>query len=349
MENPTFVKKIIICIDVVIVIMLGTIGSWINEPRKPARLIPDRQKYFNSLMVIGIYFLASFIPLFGGQVSNNVMKSITIFQVHGSLMTLGTQPYIIASMCGQFMDIKEEHQMLVVGFLLSLIQIVVYSRSLMIILQLTLVSWSLFKAMSWLRYNGTVNLTSGLLFLNSSGQFIRFFFSWGTLPTLLFVAFAASINDCSVPIPISHQKSKHQPIGTSIPIMYNGTTALIICYTVFEYIKWFFNSNVLMFIEKLAMGFFIYFMNQNLHKQQGRTGLDLIKQWKSKGYSIKGWRSIPKQGKYIENIIQQCLVQNTMIIILLWLLGYVFQPTVPLTTLLMMTELVQKHVPKTLW
>lgn len=325
---------------------------------KVTHKIPQRQQYLNTVIFTVIALMASEIPLFGGTKTDE--NAEVTFQVSGTLMQLGTQPFVFASMAAPFLfDKEDKHSSDLLGLILSVLMAFQWGyreSSWVGCFQLCVVAWTLLQAEVYLKDRGAISPSTALIFANASRRlglsiFIEpISFTWA----LILLVAVAWIEALSVSVPLTHQKYRHQSTGMELPVMYNSTTALIMYYTLLETIgTWYppamvllpksLQRSVLVAAPCLYIG--VYLINSRLAALNQQTGSDMIQNWKKQKYTLKGWRDPTKMSKYIQNIIDRNVHWNTAFICILWTLGVLYRPSVGITTLFILIGTVKKHRP----
>jgi preprotein translocase subunit SecY len=326
------------------------------------RKIPQREKYLNTVIFTVIALMASEIPLFGGIATDSTSE--VTFKVSGTLMQLGTQPFVFASMAAPFLfdknkDKDSQHSSDILGLVLSVFMAFqwAYRESSWIGgLQLCAVAWALVQAEVYLKDRGAISPSTALIFANASRQLLLSIFvsPVSFVWTLILFVAVACIESLNVSVPLTHQKYRHQSTGMELPVMYNSTTALIMYYTLMETISTWYPPATVLLPRTLSMAVMIaapclylgvYTINNRLASLNKQTGSDLINNWKKQKYTLKGWRDPKKMSKYIQNIIDRNVHWNTVFICLLWTLGVLYRPSVGITTLFILISVVQKHRP----
>lgn len=326
--------------------MLSTLSTFLNmRVDKPTRLITHREKMFHSVICALFVFALSFVPLVGDYSYHK--QTHVHFKVPGTCMALGLQPFVLVSIFVR--KAKKYDETLTLGFLFSILQIVFLYRFSVATLQLIAVSWLCMQIMNWMQWRAKLALPTGLMLLHGCSLFLRP--SIQCLNSMIAVTVLLYLNECKVPVPISHQKVKHRPIGANISIMYNGMSALVHYYMAIELLEWFgilsgtFHASYMSI--PAAFGF-IYVFHLYWHRFKKRSGKDLILAWKKQGYSIKGWHSVDRQAKYVENIIVQCVQQNTLILCCIFMTSLVVGMSCPLPALAVIFNFIEQMSASTL-
>jgi len=326
--------------------MLSTLTNFLNlRVDKPTQLITHREKMFNSVICTLCVFALSFVSLVGDYSYHK--HSHVHFKVPGTCMALGLQPFVLMSVIRR--EAKEYDETLTLGFLFSIVQSVFLYGFSCATLQLVFVAWLCMQIMIWMQWRTEISLSTGLMVLHGCSLFPRP--NIQCVNAIVVLAVLLYLNDCKVPVPVSHQKMKHRPLGANISIMYNGMSALIHYYMTIELLEWFgivsgtFHTS---YCGIPAVFCFIYVFNTHWHKFTKRTGKDLILAWKKQGYSIKGWHSVDRQAKYIDNIIVSCVERNSIVLCSLFLASLVIGMSCPLATLAVMFDFIEQMSASTL-
>lgn len=338
---------------------INIIESYMVYPfEKVRRKIPMREKHLYTFIFTVIALIASEIPLVGG-IRTDYSSEVT-FKVSGTLMQLGTQPFVFASMATPFIFEKEEKQNSnVLGLLLSFFMALQWAwnnSSWFGGLELCFIGWALLQAEVYLKDRGSISPTTALIFANASRKVLLSIFlqpiSFIWMAILIVVV--AWIETLNVSIPLTHMKYRHQSTGMELPVMYNSTTALIMYYTVIETIAtWYPPSRFLMsnrieksvFLAAPMLYIGVYAINKQLSTLNKQNGKDLVQKWKEQKYTIKGWRDPKKMYKYVQNIIDRNIYWNTIFICALWTLSVIYPPSVGITTLFILIGTVKRHRP----
>lgn len=337
--------------------ILDNLEKWLVYPfEKVSRKIPDREKHFNILVFTLFSLLASCIPLWGSHVRDS--GSEISFKIFGSLMQLGTQPFVFSSMVSPFL-FKEPKKSTtnIVGFLLSILMSfhwILTKGSFIGGIELMLMSLFLLNAEFYLEERSLISATTSLIIANASSKIlmsiyfrpIAFIWMW------VLVLLVSWIDSLSVSVPLTHMKHRHQSTGVELPVMYNSTSALIMYYTVFEtFAHWYKPFGIFLPSELdysfLFGAFFvwvgIYVINKKLTDINKTNGRDLVSKWKKQKYTLKGWRDPKKMSKYVQNIVDRNVQWNTVFTCVLWTLSKLFPAPVGVTTLFILISTVKRH------
>ena len=331
------------------------IESYVCYPFEKIRSnIPQRQKYMNTLIFTVLALIASEIPLFGAPHTERTMSEVT-FQVSGTLMQVGTQPFVFASIIASFIQVETSD---IVGFVLSVLMGCHWgyvNSSWIGGFQLCAVSWTLLQAEIYLKARGAISPSTALIFATASRRFLLSIFvePVSFLWTMVLIVSIAWIDRLNVSVPLTHQKYRHQSTGMDLPVMYNSTSALIMYYTLLEtVVAWYppaivllprtlVPSAVLIAAPCLYMG--VYILNARLATIRQQSGKDLVEKWRKQQYTIKGWRDPKKMSNYVQTIIDRNVHWNTVFLCVLWTMGVLYRPSVGITTLFILIGTVQQH------
>lgn len=324
---------------------LDSFDSYVNlNFSKLSTHIPEREKHFNTVVFVVVVLILSEIPLIGSLVTAHTSKSEVVFQVSGTLMELGTRPFMLASLFSSSLPNEYKHSCwgLIVSWLMA-IQWSYANNNIIGGIQLCTVGWCLHQAEVYLDRRGSLSSTGALILANSSSRIVSstgkpLLFIW-TIVMLLIVQW---IHMLHVRIPMISQKQRSQPTAAQLPIMYNSTTALILYYTFVETVaSWYTPFYALLGYTKgiglvVVVPFVwcsIWFINKHLSTAKKRDAKDIIGEWSKQNYTMKGWRNKSAMYKHIQKLISRNVVWNTIIICSMWTLGLACPSAVGVTSL----------------
>lgn len=305
---------------------------------------PSREKHFNTIAVTLICLILAQVPLSTRNNSEIDRLSTVSFRSIGTLMHVGTQPFVSASFVHSLIvDNPRRNQSHICGFLLSLIQSLQWGvkNTKWGGFQLSAMSYLLLRAVIWLEGHGSIGLSTALIFATASQQLLLsvttpLVFVW----TVLLLIVVIGLENVMVTVPLVHQKTKHQ-ISMSLPLLYNSTTALILYFTVVESLvsvvpsAAFLNTPTvsLQSIVGLPCMFGILWrIDQQLPQLQQTTATTVVNKWQKQSYFLKGWRKTGAT-RYVHRIIVRNIQWSSCIVFLLWLLGTLLRPAFGITTL----------------
>ncbi len=335
---------------------IDSISDYVIYPfEKVRRKIPERQKHFNTTIFVALALMLAEIPLVGGiRVDEQTQAT---FRVSGTLMQLGTQPFVFASMLTPVLFKKDEKNAdNVLGLLLSVVmagQWAYHNSSWFGGIELCAVAWALLQAETYLSTRGSVSPSTALIFANGSRRILTtiygqpFSFVW----TIVLFVFVAWIETLVVTIPLTHIRYRLQTTSMPIPLMYNSTSALVMYYTLVETIaNVYAPANVLfaktwsdMLIAAPCFYVGVWFINKRLPSFNQRTAKDLVTGWKKEKYTLKGWRDPSRMYKFVQNIMDRNILWNTIFLCLLWTCTVLYPPTVSVTTLFIMASTIMRQ------
>lgn len=335
--------------------ILDRVETWVVYPFEKARLhIPDREKHLNVIVFTVLALISSRIPLWRGIVADS--DSEISFKVFGTLMQLGTQPFVFASMVGPFL-FKEPRKLslTILGFLLSCFMSIHWgwmNGSIIGCVELMAMSFILLNAEVYLEDRSLISPTTSLLFANGCSKILlsAYFRPISFLWTWVLALIVTWIEHLSVTVSVNHTRHRHQGIGIELPVMYNSTTALVIYYTIFEtFAHWyspfklFLASGGSFLLGACCVCLGVYLINGRLASINNTSGADLISKWKKQKYTLKGWRDPKRMSRHVQNLIDRNVHWNTIFICVLWILGTLSPPSVGVTTLFIMINTVKRH------
>ena len=339
--------------------MLDYIEPYLIYPfQKLRRKIPSREKYLYTTIFTILALSAAEIPLIGAIKKESVSE--VTFKVSGTLMQLGTQPFVFASMVAPLLlDKDNENGTNIIGFLISIFMALhwgIVESNWIATFQLCFVAYVLLQSEVYLKKRGAISPSTALIFANASKRILLSLFisPLSFLWALILMAGVAWIENINITVPLTHMRYRMQTMSMELPVMYNSTTALIMYYTVIEIlssiwtparillannISW----NILISAPMLYMG--VYLINNQLASFNNQTGKDLVQTWKKQKFTIKGWRDPKKMYKYVQNIIDRNVQWNTIFICALWTLGILYRPSVGITTLFILVGTIKRNRP----
>jgi len=348
-------------------------GEYIIYPfEKVSRKISIREKHFNTAMFTLIALMLSEVPLIGGTRTNE-MSEVT-FSVAGTLMQLGTQPFVFASMAAPFIfeepkvvtkgkkkkkkirDTTKDNYPLLLGLALSWLMSFRWGYAIgwFAGIQLALVAVCLLQSMIYLRERGSISPSTALIFAHASKRILvsSYYSPARFIWTVLLFGLVAWIESLHVNIQLQHMKLRKHKTAVPLPVMYNSTSALIMYYTLVECITgWFRPARILLsqqwswtiIITIPIMFAAIWFINKKLPKMNNQKASDLVKQWKEQQLSIAGWRDPKRIHKHVQNIVNKNVLWNTIFLCFLWSLGFIYTPAVGVTTLFILLSTIKRQ------
>lgn len=317
--------------------------------------LTTRVKNFNTVSISIVCIILANIPLFASQAQQHQTTSTVSFSAHGTLMHLGTTPFVFASFVHSlWVEKPKPRQGHVLGFLLSLFQSLQWGlfNNTMGALQLVVMSYILLRLISWSEVHGSLSLSTSLIFATASQQLL-----WTTpllfLWTSLFIVLVVWLEELAVTLPLTHTKTRHQ-VSMQLPLLYNSTTALVIYFTGMETLVTLVPSLSFLVSTTLAphlvvtmpcMLACLLFLDQKLPQLQHTTGKSLVSKWSKQSYALKGWRN-EGAARFVQKIIDTNIQWNSLIVFVLWLLGTLIPPSFGITTLFIVVSTVKKWRPE---
>ena len=178
------------------------------------------------------------------------------------------------------------------------------------------------------------------MYLVSAQVCLERIFYPSTIFTCCYVLCIIVSSSASFPIPISNQRTRHQPISANVKLMYNGTRSITIYFIIVDLLIWF-GADIGYWVENMALILFIFVFNQFWYIYTNKTGKHLLAAWKKQGYSIKGWRSGDMQTKYINRVIVNCIHVNSAVLIGLVAISQIAQPSIQLASICSMIQFLE--------
>ena len=337
---------------------VDSISNYVIYPfEKVRRPIPDREKNFNIFVFVSIALMLAEIPLVGGI--RTVEQTQATFRVSGTLMQLGTHPFVFASMLSPLVlnkkdDKKKDYENLI-GLFLSVImafQWAYNNDSWFGGIELCGIAWVLMHAEIYLEERGSISPSTALIFANGSMRLLMSIYAdpisfvW----TAVIFAFVVWIETLFVTLPLTHMKYRSDTTSMPIPVMYNSTTSLIMYYTLIEGVATAYApASVLMAkstndLMIAAPVFFlsVWFINKKLPSFNKQTAKDLVKNWREQKYTMKGWRDQSRMYKFVQNILDRNIYWNTIFICGLWLCTNFYPTSLSVSTLFIMASVIKR-------
>lgn len=321
------------------------------KPRKKSKTVAVKKE--TSWQVTAVFtlmfFLCSRIPLWTqAQTESTQMDSSMTFSRRNTWMSVGTQPFVLVSMLCQLMGpadtVPSRRQQLVGGLIASLCQAYMSASGIISFLQLIAVSVALMQSMDYVEKHGKMSLSTALIVTHGCMQIVR---STPYQLTMTFLCVGALIflEECSLAVRLSH---KTQRINTSakIKLMYNGTTPLILVYTVLEWITHVTRGLGIDTYDIYGLVIFpsVYYLTQNWPEISQRTGFHVIKDYGKQGYTMPGWRSEKAMGSYFQSRVVKMTNYNAIALCAMAALSMFFQPSVSCGTLLIIVQALTSQV-----
>ena len=283
-------------------------GSYVMYPfKKVTWHISDREKHFNTAVFTIIALMMSEIPLIGG-LRTDEMSEVT-FKVSGTLMQLGTQPFVFASMAAPFLfdkpkDPKDtndtrQHYPNLLGLVMSCAMAFKWgwSNGWLGALQLCLVAYLLLQSELYLQRRSLISPSTALIFAQASKRILISIFLQPVsfIWTALLVCGVAWVESLHVTVPLSHMKTRGHVRSMPLAVMYNSTSALIMYYTALETItSWYgparfltsqrWSKSILMAAPCLWLG--VWKINTHLAGFNNQNARDLVKKWREQTNQI---------------------------------------------------------------
>ena len=257
-----------------------------------------------TLLTIFFFFLAR-VPLFGHK-TVGASESIMTFSRRNSVMALGTSPFVLASMALNLWDSKMENvEVLAAGYVLTIAQALMICSGVVSYIELIIVGWALMNAIHFSDSCGTVGLTTILIVVDGANRIVT---SGGIsiVLSILCVYCMCYINELHIAVRLSHTKSR-QDTSARLPLMYSGTTPLIVYYTVMEWIP-----IDLPFLLCIPC---VYFLSLQWPSINNKTGFALMKEYSENDFTMKGWRSPSAMGMHMDKQVQKLAELNAYVLI----------------------------------
>ena len=323
---------------------------------KVRRKIPDRQKHLNTFIFVSAALMLAEIPLVGGIRKDELTQ--TSFKVSGTLMQLGTHPFVFASMISPMLFDKKEnkHGDNLLGLLLGIVQACQWgynNGSWFGALELCAITFALLQAEVYLEDRGSISPSTALIFANGARRVLVSLWPnpFGCVWTVVVFVFVVWVEKLFVTIPLTHMKSRSETTSMPLPVMYNSTTSLIVYYTVVEALANVYEPAQMLLPRNVydlvvaAPCFYVatWFINRRLPSFNNQTAKDLVQGWRKEKFTLKGWRDPSRMYTFVQNIMDRNIHWNTIFICVLWTLTVLYPTTLSISTLFIMASTIKQQ------
>ena len=285
-------------------------------------------------IAFGLYTLSK-VPLWHSTFEASNM----VFARHGTLMTLGTGPFISSGMAYNLLvKDKNERHALLCGLALSIAQSIYTGMTYGAFASFALIAMSfvLFNAIRICRELGNLDLSSALIVANASQRLYQGDVL-STILTLIIVCAVSFLNGMYIPIGLMHTKSRHVS-SARLPLMYSGNTPLVVYYTLMEFLP---------IHIPLLMGLpIIYGLAMYWPTVANTTGHDLLRGYEEKDFTLKGWRDKKRMGRHINRQVDTLVKYNAAILVAMTVISHYLRPSINCGTLLIVTQVLTSLQPR---
>lgn len=312
-----------------------------------------------------VFVIATFYIILGEiQIyTPNVKREDTIvsYTSDGSLMALGTQPFItiftyhsILQLIGirQFSANNNVFNML--GFVLSLVLSIKLGieYGIQVAILLGIVAYSLSISIG-LTDNRKLKIVSVILFINLCDKLFHQS-TIGIIPgaTIILLCFTFSVmSDFGIGLPFCSTKIKNVTYTHHVPLMLNGTSPMIVYYTLYEGFMSIapgslmskINIDNIIIAEILKTMMFMactYYICWNLDSINGRK---MVKEYKKNNMKLRGWGD-DSSTRFIDSYIKQLKIANVMCLWVFWFSRY-FVTAVDVISVMHCMDLAKEYTP----
>lgn len=314
-----------------------------EEPEQPTRKKSKQKRqprkrstddYVVTVVLTAVFFIISRVPLWGG--TSGLFESDMTFRRANTLMSIGTHPFVTSSMiCGLWDKKMPNFRRLVCGFGLGVVQSIYYSSGVLSAIQLIAMCWILMNAIDYSERHGAISLTTTLIVANASLRILRSDVL-SLAVTMACIVALCYIDDIHVSVALTHTKSRQMTSG-KLRLLYNGTTPLIIYYTLIEWSPW--------SVPFILMVPCVYWLCKVWPTVNETTGFHLIKQYGEDNLTLKGWRSTSAMGFHLDRQVKKLCLNNAIILIVMAAVSTFVQPSVSCGTLLILLQAIKQEQP----
>ena len=311
----------------------------------------EKQKTWKTTALFTLaLFICSRIPLWSP--SEYSFESIMTFSRENTLMTLGTQPFVIVGMISQLLLNNGEiskRQELLGGCFCSIIQSLTIGNGWVAKLQLVAASFVIMNCIDYVGNNGKMNLSTSLIVANGSMRVVKSIVSktgfgldiQNTVILTLCMGILLYLDQLYMSVPLTH-KTKRVNMNYKLNVMYNGTTPLILYYTIEE---WFHNITgygvpfILLFPS-------VFYLTKMWPDVSNNNGYDVMKKLDGQGWTMPGWRSVKAMGTRIQTRVYNLSHYNGIILCGMAAVTSTVLPTISCGTLLIIVQALKEHEPR---
>lgn len=308
----------------------------------------DTVKWMYTIVLSVFAFVLGYVPLYGGFYDNT--NATMTFRKGGTMMTLGTQPFVMAGMIynlvfGSNREGREDKpDSLSVGLILSLGQCINFAVKgyVAAAVQLSCISFLMLNLIHASETLGQLSLSTALIVAQGSSRIVGSDWISNTLSLLCIFSFCY-IHEMHIPVRLKHTKIRTST-SVKLPLLYSGTTPLIIYYTLEEWLSSYTSIFLPIFIALPAIFGLCYYWPQ----VASTTGYDLGKKYAEQDFTLHGYRDASAVGKFLHRQVTRLTYINALILVVMASVTALLSPSASAGTLLIVVQAVQEHMPSSL-
>lgn len=311
----------------------------------------EEEKTWRTTCIFTLFlFICSRIPLWSP--SEYSFESFMTFSRENTLMTLGTQPFVIIGMISQFLlsngDISRRQELLG-GLFCSIVQSLTIGDGWIAKIQLVIASFVIMNCIDHVHTFGKMDVTTSLIVASGSMRIISSIISksgfgldaYNTSVLCVCMGTLLYLDQLYSPLLLTH-KTKRINMNYRLNVMYNGTAPLILYYTLEE---WLFNITGLS-VPFLALFPSVFYITRAWPGMTQTTGYDVMRKLDSEGWTMQGWRSIKAMGARVETRVYNLTYYNSLILCGMAAITSLVLPFVSCGTLLIIVQAIKEHEPR---
>jgi preprotein translocase subunit SecY len=307
----------------------------------------DTVKWIYTIVLSIFAFVLGYVPLYGGfyDKSNATMT----YRKGGTMMTLGTQPFVMAGMLYNLAfgsnrkEREDKPDSISVGLLLSLAQCINFAIKgyVAAAVQLSCISFLMLNLIHISDTLEKVSLSTALIVAQGSLRITGSDWVSNTLSLLCIFSFCY-IHEMHIPVRLKHKKQRTMT-SVKLPLLYSGTTPLIIYYTLEEWLSSYTSIFLPIFVALPAIFGLCYYWPQ----VASTTGYDLGRKYAEQDFTLHGYRDASAVGKFLQRQVTRLTYVNALILVAMASVTSILNPSVSAGTLLIVVQAVQEHMPST--
>ena len=308
----------------------------------------DTVKWMYTIALSVFAFTLGYIPLVGGFYDNT--NATMTYRKGGTMMTLGTQPFVMAGMLynlafgGNKEGREDNPDGLSLGLIFSIGQCAgfAFKGYILAAAQLAIISLALCNAMHFCNKLSTVPLSTALIIAQGALKITKSDWVSNTLSLICIFCFCY-VSEMHIPVRLKHKKQR-ATTSVKLPLLYSGTTPLVIYYTLEEWLA----SYASIYMPILAALPAVFGLCYYWPRVANTTGYDLGKKYAKQDFTLHGFRDASAVGKFLHRQVTRLTFINAMILVVMASVTALLNPSVSAGTLLIMVQSVQEQMPQNL-